>query len=124
MEEGTQTGAALAQKAQQKAEAEIEALDSIGPRPQEIQQKVPGVSGPIEQTGVNHLAMNVVIPGLGSLVRGQTGMGAAQLGLTLLAIGVLFTGHVLAGLLMWLGAWIWSLVSGIGFLKEKKLEWR
>lgn len=75
-----------------------------------------GIAAPVSQTGINHLAMNAVIPGLGSLVRGQRGLGAAQLGLAVLAIPVLWK-SIMLGLLMFAGAWVWSLVTGIGFVK-------
>lgn len=83
-----------------------------------------GISAPVSQTGVNHLAMNVFVPGLGSLVRGKRGLGAAQLALALLGIPVMFKVFFL-GLAMFVGAYVWSIVTGVGFLKSQdELVWR
>ncbi len=115
MEDGTQS--------QREALVKVPEVD-LEPLPQRSGSLTEGVSAPAEQTGVNHLAMNVFVPGLGSLVRGHSGMGVAQFGLSILGLGGIFTGHFLFGLLMIIGAWGWSVAVGIGFLKSKKMEWR
>lgn len=82
-----------------------------------------GISAPVSQGGVNHLAMNVVVPGLGSLVRGRRSLGLAQLGLAVAGVPMLFFVWWL-GLLMMLGGWCWSVASGIGFVRQRSsLEW-
>ena len=46
----------------------------------------PSVSAPVEASGVSHLVLNCVVPGLGSLVRGRYGLGLLQLGLLVAAV--------------------------------------
>ena len=84
----------------------------------------PSVSAPIEAGGINHLAMNCIVPGLGSLVRGRYGLGLAQLGLALAAVPLLFIKFWLA-LLLGVVAYVWSVASGIGFAsKSATKSWR
>jgi hypothetical protein len=84
----------------------------------------PSVSAPVEASGINHLAMNCFVPGLGSLVRGRYGLGMAQLGLLLVALPMLFIKWPLA-LLMGVAAYVWSIASGIGFASQSSTKsWR
>jgi hypothetical protein len=84
----------------------------------------PGVSAPVEAGGINHLVMNCVVPGLGSLVRGRYGLGAAQLGLAGAALPMLFFKPLLA-VLMVIVAYVWSIASGIGFASQPTSKsWR
>lgn len=82
-----------------------------------------GISAPVSGGGVNHLVMNCVVPGLGSLVAGKTGIGLGQLGLFLGALPMLLISWKLAPLMV-LAAYIWSIVTGVGFLKApKQMQW-
>ncbi len=101
--------------------AEEAELDLDGP----LRRKgPPGISAPVPQSGVNHLAMNCVVPGLGSLVRGRKGLGAAQLALAVLAV-VMLPIYWKLTIPLALGAWIWSIVTGIGFVREgSSLTWK
>lgn len=90
----------------------------------EHEEYQPSISAPVSQTGFNHLAMNVVVPGLGTMVRGRRGQGAAQLGLFVAGIPVVFLVAWWLGLLMMLGGWGWSVATGIGFLRQKSgMDW-
>lgn len=85
----------------------------------------PSVAAPVEQNGINHLAMNCVVPGLGSLVRGRYGLGLAQLGLLVAAIPTLILSKIWLALLMGLCAYIWSIASGIRFASQPTAKsWR
>jgi hypothetical protein len=84
----------------------------------------PSVSAPVEASGINHLALNCVVPGLGSLVRGRYGLGLAQLGLAGAAVPMLFF-HFWLALLMAAMAYVWSIASGIGFASQSASKsWR
>jgi hypothetical protein len=78
----------------------------------------PGARG----KNVNGLVLNVIFPGVGSLVCGKT-IGLAMLGLVLLGIIMFFLplgfGRLL-GLLPIAGGWIWSIIAGVGLLSEKE----
>lgn len=83
-----------------------------------------GISAPVSQSGVNYLAMNVFVPGLGTMMRGKKPMGAAQLALAVLGVPMLFK-FTFVGIFMILGAYIWSIATGVGFLKSQdSMEWR
>lgn len=83
----------------------------------------PAISAPMEQGGVNHLAMNCIVPGLGSLVRGRTRAGGAQLGLFLAALPMFYFSTLLA-LAMIVGAYAWSIGSGIGYVRQgSSMRW-
>jgi TM2 domain-containing membrane protein YozV len=75
------------------------------------------VSPPSEGTAVTALVLNIIIPGVGSLVAGRTSQGVAQLVLWVVSFPLMFA---LVGFPMLLAVWIWSLVSGIQILEESK----
>lgn len=83
------------------------------------------ISAPTSQNGVNHFFLNVFIPGLGSLAHGKKTIGMIQL-LTLLG------GFISCGFLGWSGlgivliSYVWSIITGFSFLKEKgdSLVWK
>lgn len=103
------------EKIDQEVEALVKAPErSLGP----AGARPPGVSAPADAAGVNYLVMNCVVPGLGTILRGNKGVGAAQLGLVVLGLLSILTGHFLVGLLLGAGGWIWSFVTGLGFLKQ------
>jgi hypothetical protein len=78
----------------------------------------PGAKG----RNVNGLVLNVVLPGVGSLVCGRMA-GLGMLGLLLLGIVMFFLplgfGRLL-GILPIVASWIWSIVAGVGLLNEKE----
>jgi TM2 domain-containing membrane protein YozV len=75
------------------------------------------VSAPAEATAVAAMVLNVVIPGVGSLVAGRVGTGLTQLGLWIVGIPLCL---VLIGFPILLAAWIWSLMTGIHILDESR----
>lgn len=91
---------------------------------------------PSRGIAVAALLMNILIlPGLGSLIAGKVGVGAVQLGLSvisavLFAAGIVFSflssgiGIVLLviGTLLGLAMWTWGLVTGIRLVKEAETE--
>lgn len=85
-------------------------------RPPEGRSITPGVAPPIAASSFNHLVLNCVIPGSGTLLQGKTGKGLAQLGLAVGALPMLFSGRILLAILMVVVAYGWSIATGIGFL--------
>ena len=85
----------------------------------------PSVSAGVEANGVNHLAMNALVPGLGSLVRGHYATGAMQLGLAMASLPTLFMGKWFLAVLVALSAYLWSIISGIRFVSSPRNKtWR
>jgi TM2 domain-containing membrane protein YozV len=70
---------------------------------------------PTEAVALTGLALNLCVPGVGSLVAGRTALGLMQLSLLIVGIPLCF---VLIGLPVVLAAWVWGLVSGITALRE------
>jgi hypothetical protein len=62
------------------------------------------------------MILNILLPGVGSLVAGRKGVGAAQLILWLVGLALTFK---LVGIPIVIGAWIWSVATGIGLLGAK-----
>lgn len=62
--------------------------------------------------------LNVLIPGLGSLIGRRTKEGAAQV--ILFAVGIPLVFIYFMGVPLIIGAWIWGLVTGIKMIKEAK----
>ncbi|HEY2748838.1 MAG TPA: hypothetical protein VGL86_29660 [Polyangia bacterium] len=75
------------------------------------------VSAPSDGTAVTAMVLNILIPGVGSLVAGRTSQGVVQLVLWVVSFPLCL---VLIGFPMLLATWIWSLVSGIQILEESK----
>jgi len=62
------------------------------------------------------LLLNIfTIPGIGSLVGGRTSTGTIQLVLSVISIPLMF---VLIGIPLYLGMWIWGIVTGVQIIKE------
>jgi hypothetical protein len=78
----------------------------------------PGAKG----MNINGLVLNVVAPGVGSLVCGKM-IGLAMLGLVILGIVLVFLplgfGRAI-GLLPIVAGWIWSIVAGVQLLNQKE----
>ena len=60
------------------------------------------------------LILNIVIPGVGTIIYGETQRGVIQL--VLYVVGWILT-FILIGFFISLGAWIWSLIDGINYYK-------
>ena len=61
------------------------------------------------------LILNLVIPGVGSLIMKQTKVGIWQL--VIYIVGVV-TSWIFVGLPLMLGAWIWALITSIKALQK------
>lgn len=60
------------------------------------------------------LILNILIPGVGTIIYGETQRGVLQL--ALYVVGWILT-VILIGPLVSLGAWVWSLLDGIKYYK-------
>jgi TM2 domain-containing membrane protein YozV len=87
-------------------------------QPPQGRQVTPAVSQGVDGKAVNHLAMNVFVPGLGTMVRGHYARGLMQLGLFLASIPTLFMGRWALAVIIAIVAYLWSLISGIRFLSS------
>ena len=85
-------------------------------QPPEGRSVTPSVAPPIAASSFNHLVLNCVVPGSGTLLHGQTGKGLAQLGLAVGALPMLLTWHYVIAILMVLVAYVWSIATGVKFL--------
>lgn len=78
----------------------------------------PGAKG----ANVNGMVLNIIFPGVGSLVAGHK-IGLAMLGLVILGILLFFMplgwGRLI-GILPIIGGWIWSILAGVALLGEKE----
>ncbi len=81
----------------------------------------PSIGPPAAASSVNGLILNIILPGLGSLLYGRSkGAGVAQLVLFLVGILLCITLiGILLGVPLMLAAWIWSIISGVGMLSQK-----
>ncbi|HEX4462303.1 MAG TPA: hypothetical protein VIA18_30210 [Polyangia bacterium] len=75
------------------------------------------ITGPADATAVTALVLNVILPGLGSLISGRTAVGVGQLVLWLVAFPFCF---IFIGFPMLIAAWVWSVVTGVRILEESK----
>jgi hypothetical protein len=76
----------------------------------------PAIGGPASAKSINGMVLNVIVPGLGSILYGNTQQGAGMLALAVLGIPTLLFFKFILGLLMMLGAWGWSIVAGVQML--------
>lgn len=76
-----------------------------------------GISPGMSQRGLNHLVLNCLVPGLGSMLHQEMRLGSTQLVLALGSIPLFFFAWY-AGLLALLSAYVWSIASGVRFIKE------
>ncbi|MBT4604103.1 hypothetical protein HOC01_00550 [archaeon] len=76
------------------------------------------VKKPDQTIAILALVLNIlVIPGIGSLVAGKNKEGIWQIVLAILGIPLML---VLIGFPMFLGAWIWGLVTGIRLVQASQ----
>lgn len=79
-------------------------------------------SAPARGRNVNGLVLNVLFPGVGSLVCGHP-IGLAMLGLLVLGIVFFFIlpgFSKLLGILPIVASWLWSIIAGVGLLDQKE----
>jgi len=76
------------------------------------------ISAPIGPKAMNGLLVNFILPGVGSLMNGKSGEGAAQLALLVIGAALLVTLHLI-GIPILIAAWIWGVVTGIRGLSDK-----
>lgn len=74
------------------------------------QAQVPAVQQPASPQAMAGLLLNLVVPGLGSLVAGRTGEGITQLLLFMVGIPLCF---VLIGIPICIATWGWALSTGL-----------
>jgi hypothetical protein len=73
---------------------------------------------------VNGMVLNVIFPGLGSVICGRM-IGLAMMALVLLGIVLFFVGHgffgrLIMGALPIAAAWVWSIIAGVQLLGQKE----
>jgi len=69
---------------------------------------------PTQAVAIAALILNLVLPGLGTIVGGRTGEGITQLVLALVSVPLMV---VIIGFPLMIGIWIWALVSSIQLIK-------
>ena len=81
-------------------------------------------AGPSQAIAIVALLLNIVVwPGLGSLVGGRIGEGLAQGLLFLLGVFLFFTIILIpVSILLWLGMWIWGIVTGVQLLQRANAQ--
>ncbi len=72
----------------------------------------PSIGGPISPKGINGLALNCIVPGLGTMLYGKTETGVGQLLLAVLGLPM-FKFSIILALVMIAAAWTWSIVVGV-----------
>lgn len=77
----------------------------------------PHVAPPIAASHLNHMILNCIVPGSGSLLHGNYAVGLLQLGMAAAAVPMLFLKFWVA-LLLAVMAYVWSVASGIRFLNQ------
>ncbi len=74
----------------------------------------PQYTQPDQSKALLVLILNILIPGVGTIIYGETQRGVIQL--VLYIVGWVLT-IILIGAIISLGAWIWSLIDGITYYK-------
>jgi hypothetical protein len=73
---------------------------------------------PTQGLAIAALILNIIIfPGLGTLIGGKTKTGIWQLVLAIISLPLML---VIIGFPLFIGVWIWGLVTGIQLIKEAK----
>jgi hypothetical protein len=91
-------------------------------QPPEGRTITPSVSAPLAAKNINHLVLNCIVPGLGSLAHGNYAVGAMQLGMAVAAIPTLLFVKFWLALLLAVMAYVWSLASGLRFLNQVDVD--
>lgn len=84
-----------------------------------FEQQTKPIKPPLASKGINQFVLNMLIPGAGTLSRGKKQLGWIQLGMALGSIPLFFIKIPLA-LLVLVGAYIWSIYSGIQFMRDEE----
>jgi len=75
----------------------------------------------IESTIIAGLIVNILLPGLGTIIFGNNETGLIQLILSLIGIILMCTAiGSIVGFLLWASMWIWALVFGVKTLCDSK----
>jgi len=68
---------------------------------------------------ISALVLNIILPGLGSIIAGRTRTGIRQLLLMILVlIAFLFSPLPVVPAVIWAIAWIWGITTGIQLIKS------
>ena len=70
---------------------------------------------PSQAIAIVALILNIILPGLGSIIGGKTKAGIWQL--VLFLVGIPLT-SILIGIPMMIAAWVWGIVTGVKILQE------
>jgi hypothetical protein len=78
----------------------------------------PPISGPASAGSILTLILNLIVPGLGTIVGGNPPLGVGQLALALAGIPILMllglhVTSVLLAVVCAVGAWIWGIITGV-----------
>jgi hypothetical protein len=84
----------------------------------------PSVAPKVEASGVNHLVLNCLVPGTGSLAHGNYGVGILQLGMAVAAVPTLFLGRFWLAVVLAMMSYVWSIASGIRFVTQSDPSWK
>lgn len=94
------------------ASTQVHAHNAMHHHPKPVMHRQVGLG-----IGVLGLILNIIIPGLGSLVSRRVFAGSWQL--LIFVVGfVLSQQFALVGFIIWLVAWIWALITSIGVIKN------
>ncbi len=89
-------------------------------QPPQGRSVTPSVAPPIAASNFNHMVLNCIVPGSGSLLHRNYGVGMLQLGMAVAALPTLFSGRILLAIFLSIVAYVWSVISGIGFLSQPR----
>jgi len=78
-------------------------------------KRVVSMSRPTETLAIVALVLNILLPGVGSLIGGKTKEGMWQLILAILSVPLMIFG---VGFLVYLIALVWGIVTGAQMIKE------
>ena len=79
-------------------------------------EQKPAFSPGASSKSVNALVLNLILPGLGTIVGGKPALGAGQIALFLVGIPLIF--FFFLGLLVMAGAWIWGAITGFQMMSD------
>lgn len=86
-------------------------------------KKAPARKAPVKKRGMSQglatlaLILNVIFPGIGSLIGGKIKTGIFQI---VLIVAVLFFFPLPIGILVWIGDVIWAIVTGVKMVQESQ----
>ncbi len=83
-------------------------------QPEQSPQAAPTVKAPDQSKAILVLILNIVLPGVGTIIYGETTRGVIQLAIYIAGFILTF---IVVGFFLIVGAWIWALVDGINYYK-------